>query len=112
MEITEIRVHVRGEEKLKAFATVTFDNCFVVRNMKIVDGSKGLILCMPSRKLSDGTYKDVAHPITSEFRKVLEDKIMAAYNEELKKAKPSASVPRDVGGAPPAKPVAGAENES
>ncbi|MBI3299865.1 MAG: septation protein SpoVG family protein [Elusimicrobia bacterium] len=88
MEITEIRVHLRGEDRLKAFVTVTFDNAFVVRNMKIVVGSKGLILCMPSRKLANGTYKDVAHPITLEFRKVLEDRILAAYEAEVKKGAP------------------------
>ena len=86
MEITEVRVHLRNEEKLKAFATVTFDNCFVVRNMKIISGNKELILCMPSRKLTDGTYKDVAHPINVDFRKVLEDKVLSCYHEELKKA--------------------------
>ncbi|HAH06215.1 MAG TPA: septation protein SpoVG [Elusimicrobia bacterium] len=88
MEISEIRVHLRSEDKLKAFVTVTFDNCFVVRNMKIVEGNKGLILCMPSRKLPNGTYKDIAHPISMEFRKTLEDRIMAAYQEELKKPSP------------------------
>ncbi|OIO10835.1 MAG: septation protein SpoVG [Elusimicrobia bacterium CG1_02_63_36] len=95
MEITEIRVHLRDEEKLKAFVTVTFDNCFVVRNMKIIEGNKGLILCMPSRKLPNGNYKDVAHPITMDFRKFLEDQIMAAYQEEAKKGKPIS------GGGPP-----------
>jgi stage V sporulation protein G len=87
MEITEIRVHLRDEEKLKAFVTVTFDNCFVVRNMKIIDGNKGLLLCMPSRKLPNGTYKDIAHPITVDFRSFLEQKILAAYQDELKRAK-------------------------
>jgi stage V sporulation protein G len=86
MEITEVRVHLRNEDKLKAFATVTFDNCFVVRNMKIIEsGAKGLILCMPSRKLEDGTYKDIAHPINMEFRKVLEDRVLACYEQEAKK---------------------------
>ena len=88
MQITEIRVHLRDEDKLKAFVTVTFDNCFVVRNMKIVEGNKGLILCMPSRKLPNGTYKDVAHPISVEFRKYLEDQIMASYEAEVKKGGP------------------------
>lgn len=86
MEITEIRVHLRDEDKLKAFVTATFDSCFVVRNMKIIEGNKGLILCMPSRKLPNGTYKDIAHPITMEFRKFLEDRIMAAYQDEVKKS--------------------------
>ena len=86
MDITEIRVHLRNEEKLKAFITITIESCFVVRNMKIIQGNKGLILCMPSRKLADGSYKDVAHPITMEFRKFLEDKVMGAYQEELKRS--------------------------
>ncbi len=85
MEITEIRVHLREEEKLKAFVTVTFDNCFVVRNMKIIEGNKGLILCMPSRKLPNGNYKDVAHPITMDFRRFLESEIMKAYEKEAQK---------------------------
>lgn len=90
MQITEVRVHLRNEDKLKAFATVTFDNCFVVRNMKIIQSNKGLILCMPSRKLPDGTYKDIAHPINMDFRKVLEDKVLACYQDEVKRgAKPS-----------------------
>ena len=91
MDITEIRVHLRNEEKLKAFVTITIESCFVVRNMKIIQGNKGLILCMPSRKLPNGTYKDVAHPITVEFRKFLEDKILAAYEVEVKNAPPRAS---------------------
>jgi len=90
LEITEVRVHLRNEDKLKAFATVTFDHCFVVRNMKIISSTKGLILCMPSRKLQDGTYKDIAHPINMDFRKVLEDKVIACYEDEVRKGtKPS-----------------------
>ena len=85
MDITEIRVTLRSEEKLKAFVTVTFDKCFAVRNMKIVEGEKGPMLCMPSRKLPDGTFKDVAHPINAEFRSYLEKRIFAAYEEELHK---------------------------
>jgi stage V sporulation protein G len=94
VEITEVRVHLRNEDKLKAFATVTFDHCFVVRNMKIISSNKGLILCMPSRKLPDGTYKDIAHPINMDFRKVLEDKVIATYNEEVRRgAKPTVGEP-------------------
>ena len=84
MEITAIRVHLMNEGKLRAFACVTFDNCFVVRNMKVVEGTKGLFLCMPSRKLSDGSHKDMAHPIDQTFRRKLEDKIFAAYRQALK----------------------------
>jgi stage V sporulation protein G len=87
-------VHLRNEEKLKAFATVTFDHCFVVRNMKIISSTKGMILCMPSRKLPDGTYKDIAHPINMDFRKVLEDKVIACYEDEVRKGtKPTVGEP-------------------
>ena len=85
MEITEVRVHLRSEDKLKAFVTVTFDHCFVVRNMKVIAGESGLILCMPSRKMPDGTFKDVAHPISAEFRTLLENKVFACYEEERRK---------------------------
>ena len=86
MEITEIRVHLRKEDKLKAFATVTFDNVFVVRNMKVIESDKGLILCMPSRKMPDGSFKDVAHPITVEFRSLLESRVLACYEREVLQA--------------------------
>ncbi|GAB4029697.1 MAG: septation regulator SpoVG [Elusimicrobiota bacterium] len=84
MEITEIRIHLRNEDRLKAFATVTFDNTFVVHNMKVVNGNKGLIVCMPSRKIKDGTYKDIAHPITNGFRSKLEEAVIGEYNKVLK----------------------------
>jgi stage V sporulation protein G len=83
MEISEIRVTLRHEDKLKAFVTVTFDHCFAVRNMKIVEGEKGVMLCMPSRKLPDGSFKDVAHPINADFRGYLEKAIFAAYQKEV-----------------------------
>lgn len=88
MEITEVRVTLRNENRLKAFVTATFDKCFAVRNMKIVQGDNGLMLCMPSRKLLDGTYKDIAHPINAEFRAYLEKTIFEGYEKELKKTQP------------------------
>ena len=97
MQITEIKVHLTHEERLKAFVSVTFDNCFAVRNMKVVVGNKGLILCMPSRKMADETYKDLAHPITQEFRSYLESNILQAYHNEVEaqasqaQAQPSAA---------------------
>lgn len=86
MEITEIRIHLRTEDKLKAFATVTFDRCFVVRNLKVIESEKGLMLCMPSRKMPDGSFKDVAHPISVEFRSLLESKVFACYEREVLQA--------------------------
>ena len=65
MEITEIRVTLRDEERLKGFANMTFDNAFVVRGMKIIQGNTGYFIAMPSRKRPDGTYQDIAHPVNS-----------------------------------------------
>lgn len=86
MEVTEVRVFLAEEEdeRLKAYATVTFDNCFVVRDLKIISGNTGLFVAMPSKKRKDGTYKDVAHPIHSDFRQALEQTILAKYNDEIK----------------------------
>lgn len=79
MEITEISIRLRNETKLKAFVNVTFDNAFAVKGLKIIQSKKGLLLCMPSRKSEDGTQRDVAHPITKEFRHRLEQDILAEY---------------------------------
>ena len=80
MQISEIRIRkVTAEGKLKAYVTVTFDGCFVIHNVKIIEGKSGCFIAMPSRKTSSGEYKDVAHPITPEFRTELQDKILAEY---------------------------------
>ena len=81
MEITDIRIRkVNSEGKLKAYVTVTFDNCFVVHNVKIIEGKTGVFIAMPSRKTRVGEYKDVAHPITPDFRGSLQDRILKAYD--------------------------------
>lgn len=85
MEITEVRIILRDEDKLKGFANVTFDNAFVIRGMKIIAGNNGYFISMPSRKRPDGTHQDVAHPINNETRRLIEEKVLAAYEEELKK---------------------------
>ena len=80
MQITEIRIRKAAVEgKLKAYVTVTFDSCFVVHNIKIVEGKSGLFIAMPSRKTGAGDYKDVAHPISFDFRNELQNKILAEY---------------------------------
>lgn len=83
MEITEITITLRDEDKLKAFVNVTFDNCFVVRGMKVIKGASGYFVSMPSRKMEDGTYRDIAHPINNEFRQYLEREIMREYRKTL-----------------------------
>ena len=81
MQITELRIRkVEDEGKLRAYVTVTFDNCFVVHHVKIIEGKSGLFIAMPSRKTANGEYKDVAHPISPEFRTDLQNKILSEYN--------------------------------
>lgn len=85
MEITEVKVFPVHEDKLKAYVTIIFDNCFVVRDIKIINGNTGLFVAMPSKKRKDGTFRDIAHPVNSEMRSSLEKKVLAAYEQELKK---------------------------
>ncbi|MDR3312812.1 MAG: septation regulator SpoVG [Spirochaetaceae bacterium] len=80
MQITAIRIRkVPVDGKLLGYVTVTFDDCFVVHNVKIIEGKEGLFIAMPSRKTSSGEYKDVAHPISPEFRQTLQDAILTEY---------------------------------
>ncbi len=84
MEISDIRVKiVNGDGKLKAYVSVTFNKCFVVHNMKVIEGKNGIFVAMPSRKTNKGEFKDVAHPINSDFRNHLQDEVLSAfYNAE------------------------------
>ena len=83
MEITEVKVHLRNEEKLKAYATITIDNCFVIRDLKVIQGNTGMFVAMPSRKKPDGSFKDIAHPLNNETRQMIEDKLLEAYKDAL-----------------------------
>ena len=85
MEVTEVKVFPVNEEKLKAYATITFDNCFIVRDLKVIHGQSGLFVAMPSKKRRDGTYKDTAHPINSETRAMIESKVLDEYDRELRR---------------------------
>jgi stage V sporulation protein G len=82
MEITDIRIKkVSTGGKLKAYVTVTFDDCFVVHNLKIISGKAGTFIAMPSRKTKTGEYKDIAHPINSEFRHRIQGEIISEYEK-------------------------------
>jgi stage V sporulation protein G len=85
MEITEVKVFPVNEEKLKAYVTIIFDNCFVIRDLKIINGNTGLFVAMPSKKRKDGTFRDIAHPLNSEMRTNLEKRVLQQYEDELKK---------------------------
>ena len=83
MEITEVKVFPISEEKLKAFVSVVFDHCFMVNDIKIIQGRDGLFISMPSKKRPDGTYQDVAHPVNTEMRRRVEKAVLNAYQDEL-----------------------------
>ncbi len=83
MEVTEVKVFPVSEDKLKAYVTITLDNSFVVRDLKIIQGKSGMFVAMPSKKRKDGTYRDMAHPLNTETREMIEKKIMAEYDREM-----------------------------
>jgi stage V sporulation protein G len=83
MEITEVRVFPVGEEKLKAYVTITFDDCFVVRDLKVIHGNNGLFVAMPSKKRKDGTFRDTAHPLNNQTREMIETRVLLEYEREL-----------------------------
>ena len=82
MDITDIRIkRVESDNKLKAYVTITFDNCFVVHNLKIIMGQFGRFVAMPSRKTRDGEFKDIAHPINSDFRRKIQARILEEFDK-------------------------------
>jgi stage V sporulation protein G len=83
MEITEVKVFPIQEEKLKAFVSIVFDHCFMVNDIKIIQGREGLFISMPSRKKKNGEFKDVAHPLNNETRRMIEDKVLGEYERIL-----------------------------
>ena len=85
MEVTEVRVFPVDEEKLKAYVTITFDDCFVVRDLKVINGNNGLFVAMPSKKRRDGTFRDTAHPLDNRTRETIESKVLEEYKRELEK---------------------------
>ena len=84
MQITDVRVRkVTKEGKMKAVVSITLDDEFVVHDIKVIEGEKGLFIAMPSRKTTDGEYRDIAHPINSETRDRIQNLILEKYDEVL-----------------------------
>ena len=85
MEITETRIKLidSQNEKFKAWASIVLDGQFVIHNLKVINGTKGLFAAMPNRKLKNGQYKDVAHPLNNETRKYIESTVLAEYKKTL-----------------------------
>ena len=105
MEITDVKVIPVDDEKLKAFVSIVFDQCFVVTDIKIIHGPKGLFVSMPSKKRKDGTFKDIAHPLNNQMRQYLEEKVLSVYRQQVG-ASPSAGA--SGGGSPAGSEPAGA----
>src|SRR5688572_3838203 len=107
MEISDVKVIPVDDEKLKAFVSIVFDQSFVVTDIKIINGPKGLFVSMPSKKRKDGTFKDIAHPLNNQMRQYLEEKVLTVYRQQLASA-PGAgagsgtSAGREQGGGAPA----------
>ncbi|MCT4584108.1 MAG: septation regulator SpoVG [Peptostreptococcaceae bacterium] len=84
MEVTDVRIRkITDDGKMRGIVSVTFDNAFVVHDIKIIDGQNGLFIAMPSRKVAEGEFRDIAHPINSDTRKLIQDQVLDAYKEEL-----------------------------
>jgi stage V sporulation protein G len=80
MNITQVKVFPVNEEKLKAYVSIVFDSCFLVSDLKIIQGPNGLFISMPSKRKKNGEFKDVAHPLNNETRRMIEDKVLAEYD--------------------------------
>ena len=84
MEITDVRIRkVEKDGKMKAIVSITLDDVFVIHDIKVIEGDKGLFIAMPSRKGADGEFRDIAHPISSEMRNKLQDLIIERYNRDI-----------------------------
>lgn len=83
MQITEVRLTLRTEDRLKAFVSITFDDAFVVRGLKVIEGNTGLFVAMPSRRRKDGEFRDIAHPINNETRDMIEKAVLDEYARQL-----------------------------
>jgi stage V sporulation protein G len=84
IEITEVKVYpAKDSGKLKAYATIVFENCFIVRDLKVIEGDKGYFVSMPSRRRKDGTFRDIVHPLDSDTRQMVEEHIIVEYQKLL-----------------------------
>ena len=84
MQITDVRIRkIEKEGNMKAVVSITIDEEFVIHDIKIIEGEKGMFIAMPSRKTAEGEYKDIAHPIKSSTRELIQNLILQKYNEEL-----------------------------
>ena len=76
-----MQIFLVNEDKLKAYASITLDGCFVVRDLKVIHGHQGVFVAMPAKKRKDGTFRDIAHPLNQDMRKALEQRVLEAYEK-------------------------------
>ncbi len=88
MQISDVKVFIVDEDKLRAYVTITLDACFVVRDLKVIQGTAGLFVAMPAKKRKDGSYKDIAHPLNAEMRERLEKRVLEEYRQAVKSPNP------------------------
>ena len=94
MQITDVRVRrIEKEGKMKAIVSITLDNEFVVHDIKVIEGEKGLFIAMPSRKAADGEYRDIAHPINSETRDIVQTMVLKKYEELMEEVEEESEEP-------------------
>ena len=88
MKITDIRIRIvkKDDNKLKAIASLTIDDCFAVHDIKVIEGNQGLFIAMPSRKTPEGNFKDIVHPLNTETRDAISNMILAEYEKALAEA--------------------------
>jgi len=92
VEITDVRLRkIETEGKLRAYVSITFDDSFVVHDLRVIDGTKGMFVAMPSKRLPNGDHKDIAHPINTEIREKIQNAVLDVYGRELEEA-PQAKV--------------------
>ena len=106
MEITDVRLRkIETEGKLRAYVSITFDDSFVVHDLRVIDGTKGMFVAMPSKRLPNGDHKDIAHPINTEIREKIQNAVLDVYNRELEEV-PQPKVEEEPKEEPKAEPKA------
>jgi stage V sporulation protein G len=85
MEITDVKIFPVNEKRVKAYASIVFDDCFIVRDLKVIHGDSKLFVAMPSKKMKDGSYRDTVHPLNNTTRQKIESSVLEAYEKEVNK---------------------------
>ena len=83
MEITDVRIFPVDEKRVKAYASIVFDDCFIVRDLKVIQGESKFFIAMPSKKMKDGSFRDTVHPLNNVTRQMIEESVLGAYEQEI-----------------------------